>query len=241
YYIDQTNTLNKFYSPEPTSTGLNIPLLVSNGYLFFKPDIYRVSGQPGQAALNSVMAGVDYLSTLEYVDTSKMAISGHSFGGYETNYILVNSNKFKAALVGAGPSNIIQGYNETWEMGESKQDYLRNGAYVMERSLEDDKEGYIRNSPILFTDQISTPILLLHNEKDNAVPVTQSLNLFIQLRSLQKHAWLLQYKDETHALVIERNQLDFQDKVKSYFDYYLKGQIMPPWMINHINPGILSN
>ncbi|GAA3929272.1 prolyl oligopeptidase family serine peptidase [Chitinophaga oryziterrae] len=236
-YLDQTNSLNNYLSPEPSRTGLNVPLLVSNNYLFVKPNIYRIKGKPGEAALNSVLAAVNYLASYTWVDSSNMAITGHSFGGYEANYIIAKTNKFKAALVGAGPSNLVVSYNELWsDKDDSKQSYLKNAAYLMGEDFENATDKYVENSPIFFARNIKTPVLLLHNKMDITVPVVHSVSLFVQLRKLQKPAWLLQYKDGNHILTNTEDEIDFQDRIKSYFDYFLKSQQMPDWMSNYIRP-----
>jgi dipeptidyl aminopeptidase/acylaminoacyl peptidase len=241
YYTDYSNLVNNYLAPELSGNGINVPVLVSNGYILCIPNIYRTVGKPGQSALLSVDAAATYLSSFGWIDSTKMAVCGHSLGGFETNYIVSHSNRFKAAYAPSGVSSLVEIYNECFgETGCSIQSYVKNGGFVMAEGLEKNIANYIENSPILFAKDINTPLLLMHNEEDNAVPVTHSKQLFVQLRSLQKPTWLLQYKGEKHQIGEPENQTDLQTRVKSFFDYYLKGSEKPQWMINHISPDNLN-
>jgi len=240
YYMDQTFGLHRYYTPDPSSIGLNVPLLVSNGYIVIKPDIYRKAGAPGEAVLSSINAVADYISKFNWVDSNNIAIAGHSLGGWETNYILVNSNRFKAAFSGAGVSSLIDLYNDRWESGDSRQSYVKDGMFNMRNTLTEAREKYIENSPILYADRVQTPVLMLHNQEDNAVPVGQSLNFFVALRSLNKPAWLLQYNNEKHTISEEYKRIDFQKRLKGFFDFYLLNKPIPDWMTHHIDPNAVS-
>lgn len=236
YYLDETNTLNEYISPIPKANGINIPVLVSHDYIFCIPNIYQEIGKPGESALLSVLAAAEYLSKFNWIDSTKMAISGHSWGGFETNYIITHSHRFSAALSGAGISNFVESYNDlNKEIGSSAQGYIKYGAGKMKRSLNEFVEGYNENSPILYTKDITTPLLLIHNNGDLVSPVDQSLQFFVQLRSEGKPTWLVQYKNEAHGLVIEKDQLDFQAKVMGFFDHYLKNVPIPRWMDSSIS------
>jgi dipeptidyl aminopeptidase/acylaminoacyl peptidase len=89
---------------------------------------------------------------------------------------------------------------------------------------------YLENSPIFFADKIQTPLLILHNDKDGAVPWYQGIELFTAMRRLNKPSWLLNYNDEPHWPVKWQNRVDFNIRMQQYFDYYLKGEPAPDWM-----------
>ena len=236
YYIEATQKVNKYLDPNPSSDGINIPLLVSNGYIVCKPNIYLDDRRTGESALESIEAAANYISGFSWSESSKMAITGHSFAGWITNYIVTHSQKFTAAISGAGVSNLTADYNETWtDIGLSHQIYYKSGPYRFIDGLENAKAMYVENSPIFSTSNVTTPLLLIHNDNDNAVAVYQSHHLFRQLRSEGKPVWLLQYEGEKHTLEKEENQLDAERKVISFFDYYLKDKPIPNWMNNPIN------
>lgn len=236
YYEKLSNTLNSFPSVEPPPAGISIPIAVSNGYLVFLPDMLSKPGDVGEGALNSILSAAKYLSTFPWVDNSKFGLSGHSFGGYETNFIITHTPLFRAALSGAGNSDLISQAYETWAgSGRSKQSYFQFAAPKMGDALADNPNSYVKNSPILYVKYISTPLLLLHNSKDNSVPFRQSKQMFIAMRSLQKPVWLLNYEDETHGIGQKENALDFSKKVFGFFDHFLKDKDMPSWMNNAIS------
>jgi dipeptidyl aminopeptidase/acylaminoacyl peptidase len=230
-YAEQGHRVNFFLNSDPSNIGVNIPLLVSNGYLVFKPDMYIGKQKFGESVLLSVMAGVDALARYAWVDTSRMCLSGHSFGGWEANIIISQTNKFKAAIVAAGPTNTINLYNDLWDDGNDFHGYVGG---TMGGRLEELTDLYVKTSPILHLNNLETPILLVHNKKDNAAPFYQSSQMFVQLRSMQKKVWLLTYPGEMHTVEELKFQLDLQNKIKNYLDYYLKNAPEPIWMSKHI-------
>jgi dipeptidyl aminopeptidase/acylaminoacyl peptidase len=234
-YQLQSEKLNLSIYPAPSVNGVNIPLLTSNGYLVFVPNIYQKKGCPGESALNSVMAATDCLSKNYWVNANKMAIVGHSLGGFETNYIVTHTNRFVAAYSAAGVSNLAATFNRLFESaGMSQQDYVINNGFHVGVTLQNAPEVYIKNSPIFYAKNIETPFLLMHNDKDDTIPLTESLELFIQLRSLKKPVWLLQYRNEGHQITNENNQIDCQKKVLDFFDHFLRGRPMSGWMTKHL-------
>ncbi|RYF11001.1 MAG: hypothetical protein EOO42_21900 [Flavobacteriales bacterium] len=233
--MDVTNDLHRYLNPYPSAIGFNIPFLVSNGYIVCTPNIYRIKRKPGEAALIAVSTAADNLSKFNWVDSTKMGIFGHSFGGFETNYIATHCNRFRAAIACAGASNMIDIYNDIYiGVGISKQGFIKNSAYSMENDLDKIPNAYIDNSPIFNARSLNVPLLLMHNDGDENVSPQQSKMFFVQLRSLKKKVWLIQYDQEKHTLSQIKNRLDFQNKTMDFFDVYLKGKPMPLWMTDHI-------
>lgn len=234
YYEKQSNTLNLFLKVNPEVANFSIPIAVSNGYLVFLPDINSSIGLAGEGALCSIIAAVEHLSKYSWANISKMGIAGHSFGGFETNYIISQTTMFQAAVSGAGNSEVISMAYDIWgDGGMSKQAYYQLSAPKMGDALADNPDIYIKNSPLIFSRKISTPLLLVHNDADVAVPFRQSRQLFIALRSQHKPVWLLNYKGEGHLIGKEINQVDYSGKVFDFFDCYLKGKQEPRWMLDH--------
>jgi dipeptidyl aminopeptidase/acylaminoacyl peptidase len=185
--------------------------------------------------LNSINAAADYLKEFAWVDSTKMGLVGHSLGGFATNYFITHTNRFTAAVSESSASNMIQMYNALWKkLGMSQQAYWK--AIGFKWDLNENPKLYFDNSPVTHTKDIQTPLLLMHNMEDDIAPVDQSIQLFVNLRSQKKPVWLLQYGDEGHTIEKEENQIDFQDKIKGFFDHYLKDQSMPKWMSDHISP-----
>ena len=96
--------------------------------------------------------------------------------------------------------------------------------------MSDSLQLYIDNSPVFFADKVNTPLLIMHNDNDGAVPWYQGIEYFMSLRRLDKPVWMLQYNNEAHNLVHRRNSKDLSIRLQQFFDHYLKGAPMPAWM-----------
>lgn len=231
YYEKYSNRLNQFLAPNLFDGDVNIPLLVSQGYLVFVPDIHYKTGRPGQSAYDCVVSGADEIAKLLYVDTTKMAISGHSMGGYETNYILTKTNRFAAALSASGPLNLAEMFTGIFK-GTGGADITKNGQTRMGATPWGNPNSYIEQSPIYHLDKISTPLLMMCGKRDTNVPATQVMGLYLSLRLLQKPCWMLEY-DDGHSLMKMDDAKDYTIKVLEFFDHYLKGKPAPTWMTNY--------
>ncbi|WP_449435445.1 alpha/beta hydrolase family protein [Pedobacter steynii] len=229
YYEKLSHRVNSYLAPEYSSGMIDIPTFVSRGYLIFCPDIEYKIGYPGESAMKCVTSAADYLSTLPYIDKDNMSINGHSFGGFETNYIVTHSNRFKAACSGVGPTNLISFYGGM-SGGDSRQGFVENGQIRIGKSLWEDKDLYIKNSPIFDADKVSTPLLIFHGNEDEGVPVAQSIEFFNALHRLKKPVWFLQYMNAGHSISKQNDRADFTIRLQQFFDHYLKGAAPPKWM-----------
>jgi len=242
FYERNADTRYSYRTPAPSASTINIAYFTSNGYLVFDPNIYYKDGEPGESAYNSVVSAAKYLSKMKFVDSTKMAIQGQSWGGYQVAYLVTRTKMFAAAGAGAPVANMYSAYGGIrWGAGISRQfqyerSQTRLGATPWQRP-----DLYTKNSPLFKADKITTPLLLMHNDKDGAVPWYQSIELFTALRRLDKKAWFLQYNDEDHNLVERRNRKDLSVRLSQFFDHYLKGAPMPVWMksgVPAVNKGI---
>lgn len=234
YYEKRSEELNLFIAPAASKSEINIPLFVSQGYLVFVPDIEYAVGHPGESAYNSVVSAANYMAKLPFVDSKKMGLQGHSFGGYETGYIITHTNLFAAACSASGFYDLISWYGSAARGGYP--------IYSCERSQTrmgstpwDEKDLYIKNSPIFFVDKVKTPLLMMQNRDDKSAPFAQGLEFFTSLRRLGKVVWMLQYDDEGHSLdAFGSAAKDYHKRMLQFFDYYLKCMQMPQWMSNGI-------
>ena len=234
FYEKNANTLYRHRNPSPSRSTVNIPYFVSNGYVVFVPDVYFTEGHPGQSAMKSIMPGVEMLEkTYPWIDGENMAIQGQSWGGYQVAYMITQTNKFKAAGAGAPVSNMTSAYGGIrWGSGITRQVQYEQGQSRIGKTLWDAFDLYYENSPLFFVPNVQTPVLIMHNDKDGAVPWYQGIEFFVGLRRLGKVAWLLQYNNEEHNLVERRNCKDLSIRLSQFFDHYLKGAPMPEWMKN---------
>lgn len=235
-YIYETlhNGLHSFKTPN-IGTSINIAYYVSNGYVIWQPDIEYDTGYPGQDALKCVLPGIQMLIGEGYINPKAIGIQGHSWGGYQIAYMVTQTNIFAAAESGAPVSNMTSAYGGIrWSSGMVRQfqyekTQSRLGASPWEVPLR-----YLENSPIFWADKVQTPLLILHNDQDGAVPWYQGIEYIMALRRLNKIAFMFNYVGEEHGLRQRPNQRDFTIRMQQFFDHYLKGAPAPKWMTEGI-------
>lgn len=237
YYERKSDGLNAYPRPEALTGGcnINIPSYVSRGYLVFTPDIHFTVGETGESVLNAVVSAGRYLAKMPWVDATKLGIQGCSFGGFGTNYLVTHANLFAAAASAASVSDYISSYGALYANGASRQGTHEVGQHRIGASLWEKPDLYIKNSPVLQADRVTTPLLLMHATNDGGVPFAQAVEFFTALRRLGKKAWLLQYDEGSHGLGgAPRSIADFSVRMAQFFDHYLKGGPPPKWMTRGI-------
>ncbi|MGD0442566.1 MAG: prolyl oligopeptidase family serine peptidase [Edaphobacter sp.] len=229
-YEKLSQNLNHFVDPRPMDS-INISYYVSNGYLVFTPDIVYTTGYPGQSALKCVLGGVNSITARGFVDEKNIGIQGHSWGGYQIAYMVTQTNRFKAAEDGAPVANMISAYDGIrWGSGRPRQFQYEKTQSRIGGSPWEYPVRFIDNSPIFYADRVQTPLLLLHNDADDAVPWYQGIEFFLALRRLGKEAYMYSYNGEPHHLRRRANQRDYAARMAEFFDYELKAGPKPEWM-----------
>ncbi|MHA4811733.1 alpha/beta hydrolase family protein [Flavitalea flava] len=238
YYQSSSDGAFTYFEPKfAYASNINIPYFVSKEYLVFMPDIHFRMGHPGESVLNSLISVVQELSKRSYVDLKRMGLAGHSWGGYETNYLVTHSHLFEAASEGAGPSDFISDYNGINGLngiGPCHQSLYEVGQSRIGGTLWQKPDLFIENSPIFNADQVTTPLLIVHNKNDKSVPWSQGVEMFTALRRLGKRVWMLQYDNEEHNLTQAGNIIDYTIRLTQFFDHYLKNLPAPKWMTEGI-------
>lgn len=231
FYERSSDGMHRYRSPAPSASTINIPYFVSNEYVVFVPDIKYDLGLPGPSAYNCIIPGVQTVVDMGFVDADNMAIQGQSWGGYQVAYLITQTNMFKAAGAGAPVVNMTSAYGGIrWGTGMSRmfqyeQTQSRIGGTLWEKPVY-----YLENSPLFFMDRVKTPVLIMHNDEDGAVPWYQGIEMFMALKRLNQPAWLLQYNGEDHNLRQRKNRKDLSVRLSQFFDHYLKGAPAPLWM-----------
>ena len=238
FYEKNADQLYMFRTPAPSRSTVNISLFTSRGYIVFIPDIVYVDGHPGESAYNCICSGAEALcEKYPFADKSKMGIQGQSWGGYQTAWLVTRTDMFAAAGAGAPVSNMTSAYGGIrWESGITRAGQYEHGQSRIGKTLWDEGglDLYIENSPIFHADKVNTPVLIMHNDEDGAVPWYQGIEYFSDLRRLGKPCWLLEYNKEAHNLRERRNCKDLSRRLTQFFDHYLKGEPMPAWMKNGV-------
>jgi dipeptidyl aminopeptidase/acylaminoacyl peptidase len=231
FYERSSDTLHNYVTPAPSASTINIALFVSQGYLVFVPDIPYKIGYPGESAVSAIVSGVNEVVSRGYADPKKLGIQGQSWGGYQVAYLVTETNMFAAAGAGAPVSNMFSAYGGIrYGSGLVRQFQYERQQSRIGGTPWDSTLRYIENSPIFHLPKVKTPLLIMSNDKDGAVPYTQGIELFTGLRRLGKPSWMLVYNDEDHNLVQRKNRKDLSIRLSQFFDHFLKGAPMPTWM-----------
>jgi dipeptidyl aminopeptidase/acylaminoacyl peptidase len=235
FYEKLSDGLYSYQPPAPTPSRLNIPYFVSNGYLVFAPDISYENGYPGRSAEEFINSGVESLKSNAWVDGNKIGIQGQSWGGYQVAHLITRTNMYAAAWAGAPVVNMTSAYGGIrWETGMNRQFQYEKTQSRIGATLWEKPELYIENSPLFSLPKVSTPVVIMSNDADGAVPWYQGIEMFTGLKRLGKPVWLLNYNNEAHNLVLRQNRKDIQIREQQFFDYYLKGAKAPVWMVGGI-------
>ncbi len=233
FYEKYSDGLHYHYTPKPSRSVINFPLFTSKGYVVFIPDIHYLTGQPGKDAYNSIVSGTYSLIEKGFIDKDKIGIQGQSWGGYQVAYLVTQTDLYACAMAGAPVSNMTSAYGGIrYGSGQSRMMQYEEGQSRIGGTLWESLPEYIENSPVFYADRINTPLLIMHNDGDGAVPFTQGVELFVAMKRLGKPAWLLNYNGEEHNLKGRANCKDLSNRMTDFFDFYLMDAGNPDWLIN---------
>jgi dipeptidyl aminopeptidase/acylaminoacyl peptidase len=231
FYETVSNTLHDYIEPAPTGSRLNISFFVSRGYLVFAPDIHYTTGHPAKSAYDYVVGAAKDLVKNKWVDAKNIGIQGQSWGGIQVARLVTMTDMFKAAWAGAPVANMTSAYGGIrWESGVSRQFQYEQTQSRIGATLWEKPELYIENSPLFNLPKVKTPLVIMSNDADGAVPWYQGIELFSAMRRLGKKVWMLSYNGEAHNLVERRNKKDIQIREQQYFDWLLKGKKPAKWI-----------
>jgi dipeptidyl aminopeptidase/acylaminoacyl peptidase len=209
----------------------SFPYYASHGYAIFLPDIRFEVGRPGLSSTKALVSGVEELVRRGIADPAAIGLHGHSWSGYQTAFVVTQTDVFAAAAAGAPVANMTSAYggirygSGLARMFQYEQSQSRVGA-----TLWNGRDRYIESSPLFYADRVHTPLLIEFGDEDDAVPWTQGIELYLALRRLDKPSWFLEYRGEPHHLRKYPNKLDYTIKMREFFDHYLKGAPAPAWM-----------
>ncbi|HEU0054101.1 MAG TPA: prolyl oligopeptidase family serine peptidase, partial [Longimicrobium sp.] len=210
-------------------------LYASNGYLVFMPYIHYTEGQPGESAMRSIVPGVRALIGRGFVDEKAVGLQGQSWGGYQAAYMITRTNMFRAAMTGAPVANMTSAYGGIrWQTGAARPFQYEHGQSRIGGSLWDRTNLYLENSPLFAANRVTTPLFIMSNDGDGAVPWYQGIEMFVALRRLGKEVYLINYNGDEHNPTKRANQIDVAIRMMQFFDHHLKGAPAPEWMTRGI-------
>ena len=236
YYEMYSDEFHNHYAPKPTASIIYPTEYASAGYVVLIPDIRYQPGYPARGAYDCIMSGTDaVLKKYTNVDSTRMGLQGQSWGGYQTAQLITMTNRYKAAMAGAPVSNMFSAYGGIrWGSGFSRQFQYEHTQSRIGKTIWEAPELYVENSPLFHLPNVKTPLLIMANDQDGAVPWYQGIELYMGLRRLSKPVWMLNYNGDDHNLMKPANRMDLSIRMRQFFDYYLLNQEAPNWLANGI-------
>jgi dipeptidyl aminopeptidase/acylaminoacyl peptidase len=235
YFYERLSHNLHNYVPPSGRNNVNPVVYTAMGYLLFFPDIVYTDGFPGPSAAKAIIPGVQSLIARGFVDPRRLGITGQSWGGYQTNYVITVTNMFAAAVPNATVVNMTSAYGGIrWQSGLLRTFQYEHSQSRIGGSLWQYPERFIENSPLFKLDRVTTPVLFMANDNDGAVPWYQGIEFYSAMRRLQKEAYLVVYNGDEHNPTKRANQKDIDLKMQQFFGARLLGQPEPDWMKNGI-------
>jgi dipeptidyl aminopeptidase/acylaminoacyl peptidase len=231
FYERNNNTVHNYQAPSPTPSRLNIPFFVSRGYIVFVPDIWYKTGYPGKSAYDYILSGTRAVVKQGYVDSTKIGLQGQSWGGYQIVYLITKTKLYAAAWAGAPVANMTSAYGGIrWGSGLMRQFQYEKTQSRIGATLWEKPNLYLENSALFSLPKVTTPLVIMANDADDAVPWYQGIEMYGGMRRLGKKVWMLTYNGEAHNLVERKNRKDIQIREQQFFDYMLKGEKPAQWI-----------
>jgi dipeptidyl aminopeptidase/acylaminoacyl peptidase len=233
-YEKRSQNMNSFASPSETRAP-DPALFTNRGYAVFDPDIVYQVNDPGMSAVWSVIPAVKAAIATGMIDETKVGLWGHSWGGYQTAFLVTQTDIFTAAIAGAPLTDMVSMYSSIyWNTGGANQAIFESSQGRFKGNFIDNYDAYIRNSPVFHAKDVKTPLIIMHNDKDGAVDFNQGVTYFNTLRQLGKEVIMLEYAGENHGLSRPENQKDYAARMGEWFDHHLRGLPAADWIENGI-------
>ncbi len=210
----------------------NTTVFTQEGYFVFQPDIRYRPRDPGRSAVDAIVPAVKKVIAEMPVDSSRVGLVGHSWGGYQTTFAATQTDIFKTAVAGAPLTNMVSMYNSIyWRSGGTDARIFEISQGRMEVPPWEDMDAYVANSPLHHIESLNTPFLMAFGTDDGAVEFNQGVEFYNAARRAGKEMAFLVYNGENHGLSKEtKNTVDYRNRVLQWFDHYLKGETGPKWI-----------
>lgn len=204
-----------------------VNILTSNGYAVMQPSVTLETGYPGEAWVKGVTSAANKLIEMGVADPERLGVQGTSYGGYATNLLITQTNRFKAAINISGKVNMISFYTDSPRLGVRNTHAPEKSQDRIGATLWQQPQKYIQHSAIMFADRIKTPLLLMTGEQDHNVPARQAMEMYYALRRLNKEVEWVSYVNGGHGMpttTIEEVK-DYHKRIIGWYDSHLKGDL----------------
>lgn len=202
----------------------NMQLFATRGYAVLLPDAPLHLGSSMFDLVKTVLPGIDKAIEMGIANPDRLGIMGHSYGGYSVLSLIVQTQRFKAAVAADGYGDLIAAYGQMSKDGSAFHTSIaEQGPASMGGTPWQFRDRYIENSPVFFLDRSETPLLLVHGDEDTTVAPFLSDEVFVDLRRLDREVEYAKYRGEGHSLLYwsHANQHDYCNRVITWFDKYL--------------------
>ena len=235
-YIYEKLSQGKNSYAQPYFNGFNKSVYTSNGYAVLMPDIVYTINDPGMSAVWCVLPALEAAIATGVVDADRVGLHGHSWGGYQTSFLVTQTQAFAAAVAGAPLTNMISMYSSIyWNSGSGNMSIFESSQGRFTGGYWEAMDAYVRNSPVFFAENVRTPLIILHNDADGAVDWNQGIEYYSTLRRLGKDVIMLQYEGENHGLRKPANMKDYTVRMREFFDHHLRGAEAPEWLLEGVD------
>ncbi|MCA9289704.1 MAG: S9 family peptidase, partial [Phycisphaerales bacterium] len=229
-YEELSDGLHRFQTPSEQSP-YNTAVWSAEGYFVFQPDIVYRPQNPGLSALECLEPAVAAAVATGMIDADHVGLCGHSWGAYQTAFVVTRSDVFAAGIAGAPLTNMMSmSMSIYWNSGQTDAWIFHESQGRMDQPFWRDVDTYIDNSPIFGVDDLNTPLLIAFGDEDGAVDWNQGVEMYNAARLAGKPLVMLVYPGENHGLAKKPNQIDYHYRILEWFGHYLKGDPAPDWI-----------
>ncbi|MFT6108632.1 MAG: dipeptidyl aminopeptidase/acylaminoacyl peptidase [Planctomycetota bacterium] len=229
-YELRSQSLHQYASPSETNP-YSAAVFTQNGYFVFQPDIVYRAQNPGLSAVECVVPAVEKVLESGMVDPKRVGLFGHSWGAYQTAFIVTQTDLFAAGVAGAPLTNMMSmSMSIYWNSGETDAKIFHESQGRMDKPFWSDVDTYIANSPIFSIENLNTPLLVAFGDNDGAVDWQQGIEMYNAARLAQRPYVMLVYPGENHGLREKANQVDYHHRVREWFETHMNGAEAPKWI-----------
>jgi dipeptidyl aminopeptidase/acylaminoacyl peptidase len=218
------NIYEQYFDDNFSST---VNVLTSNGYAVVQPSVNLEQGFPGEAWVKGVTAAANKLIEMGVADPERLGVQGTSYGGYATNLLITQTNRFKAAINISGKVNMVSFYTDSPRLGTRNTHAPEKSQDRIGATLWQQPQKYIQHSAVMFADRIKTPLLLMTGEQDHNVPARQAMEMYYALRRLGREVEWVSYTNGGHGMpttTVEEVK-DYHARIIKWYDDHLKGDL----------------
>ena len=198
----------------------NMNLITAQGWFGFRPSVRFEEGFPGEAWLKAVPNAINKIIERGLADPEKVGVYGQSYGGYATNLLITQTDRFAAAANVSGKVNIISFLGDSPKITTRNYAAAEVGQDRIGATLWEQPHKYIEHSAVMFADRIETPLLMLSGEGDWNVPATNQREMYYALRRLGKEVVWVHYTAGGHGAGRASTAADFVDHWQRMFDWF---------------------